>query len=121
MSKRSDRDCLSDIREALERITTYVAGMIYESFVADKRTQDAVVRNLEILGAATKNLSEEFRAAYPSVPWKSMAATRDRLIHHYFGVNLDIVWQVITLELPALVSQLEGIEEDEEENGGGGS
>ena len=61
MSKRTDREFLSDIREALERITAYIAGMNYESFVDDVKTQDAVIRNLEILGEATKNLSPELR------------------------------------------------------------
>ena len=112
MSKRTDQEFLSDIREALHRITTYVAGMAYESFVADDKTQDAVIRNLEILGEATKNLSEELRAEYPSVPWKSMAGARDRLIHHYFGINLDIVWQIVTIELPRVASQLETIKDE---------
>ena len=114
MSKRTDHEFLGDIREALQRITTYVAGMTYESFVADPKTQDAVVRNLEILGEATKNLSEELRATYPSVPWRSMAGARDRLIHHYFGTNLDIVWQIATVELPQIASQLETTEDKRE-------
>src|SRR5688572_18517368 len=87
MSKRTDQEFLSDIREALQRIAAYITGMTYESFVADSKTQDAVIRNLEILGEATKNLSGEFRTKYPTVPWRSMAAARDRLIHHYFGTN----------------------------------
>jgi uncharacterized protein with HEPN domain len=91
MSNRTDRDFLSDIQEAIHRIATYVAGMSYETFVADIKTQDAVVRNLEIIGEATKNLSEQLLRKYPDIPWKSMAGVRDRLIHHYFGVNLDIV------------------------------
>ena len=119
MSERADREFLNDIREAIHRITAYVAGMTYESFVADTKTQDAVIRNLEILGEATKNLSEQFRADNPIVPWKSMAGARDRLIHHYFGVNLDIVWQIVTLDLPQVAPQLQSaiVEEDEEENG----
>jgi uncharacterized protein with HEPN domain len=112
MSDRSDREFLGDLREAIQRITRYVAGMSYEAFLADSRTQDAVIRNLEIIGEATKSLSDEFRAARPSVPWKSMAGTRDRLIHHYFGVNLDIVWQIITLELPSVAAQVPEIEND---------
>jgi len=114
MSKRTDREFLSDIREALQRITTYVAGMTYESFVADSKTEDAVARNLEILVEATKNLSEELRAKYPSVPWRSMAGARDRLIQHYFGTNLDIVWQIATVELPQVASQLETTEDKRE-------
>lgn len=74
MSKRTDQEFLSDIREALQRIRAYVAGMTYKLFVVDSKTQDAVIRNLEILGEATKNLSDELRAKYPTVPWRSMAA-----------------------------------------------
>ena len=114
MSKRTDQEFLSDIREALHRSMTYVAGMAYETFVVDTKTQDAVIRNLEILGEATKNLSEELRAKYPGVPWRSMAGARDRLIHHYFGINLDIVWQIVTVELPQVASQLETIENEGE-------
>lgn len=83
--------------------------MAYETFLADTKTQDAVTRNLEIVGEATKNLSEGLRTAYPDVPWKDMARVRDRLIHHYFGVNLDIVWQIATVELARIVPQLEKI------------
>lgn len=91
MSKRTDRDFLSDIQEGVRRIVAYTMGMTYETFLMDTKTQDAVIRNLEIIGEATKNLSEHIRRKYPDVPWRSMAGVRDRLIHHYFGVNLDIV------------------------------
>ena len=88
--------------------------------MADTKTQDAVIRNLEILGEAAKNLSDPLRSQYPGIPWKSMAGVRDRLIHHYFGVNLDIVWQIATIELPQIASQLQSlvIESDEDESGG---
>lgn len=118
MSKRTDQEFLSDVREAIHRIATYIADTTYESFVADTKTQDAVIRNLEILGEAVKSLSEQLRADYPSIPWRSMAGARDRLIHHYFGVNLDIVWQIVTIELPQVASQLEVLGEENEENGG---
>jgi len=83
--------------------------MTYEAFLADTRTQDAVIRNLEIIGEATKNLSSELRAKYPDISWKGMAGVRDRLIHHYFGVNLDIIWYIITAELPDVASRIEEI------------
>jgi uncharacterized protein with HEPN domain len=73
MSKRSDRELLSDIREAIQRISTYIADSDFETFAHDTRTQDAVMRNLEILGEASKKLSEQFRDTYKEVPWKSMA------------------------------------------------
>jgi uncharacterized protein with HEPN domain len=111
MSKRSDRELLTDIRLAIQRISTYIADSDYETFADDTRTQDAVIRNLEILGEATKKLSEEFRAAHQDIPWKNMSATRDRLIHDYFGVNLDIVWQIAKTELPKLSNQLADLDQ----------
>lgn len=113
MSERRDADYLRDIQEAVERIETYTAGVSYERFTDDTMTQDAVIRNLEIMGEATKGLSSDIRARYPDVPWKGMAGVRDRLIHGYFGVNLDIVWDIISVELPGLRSQLESILEKE--------
>ena len=109
MPKRSDREFLTDIREAINRIQQYTAGMTYEEFVRDTKTQDAVLRNLEIIGEAVKNLSRSLREEYPSVPWKSMAGVRDRLIHHYFGVSLDVVWQIATEELVDVRAQVDRI------------
>jgi uncharacterized protein with HEPN domain len=73
MSKRGDQDLLRDIQEAAQRIATYTAGITYETFLGDTKTQDAVIRNLEIIGEATRNLSRELRAKYPNLPWKGMA------------------------------------------------
>lgn len=109
MSERTDGDFLSDIQEAMRRITAYTTGVTYETFLADTRTQDAVIRNLEVIGEATKNLSVKLRTQNPGLPWKGMAGVRDRLIHHYFGINLDIVWQIITTDLPAVATQIEEI------------
>lgn len=114
MSERTDQELLDDIQEAIHRITHYVAGMSYESFLDDGKTQDAVVRNLEILGEASKRLSTQLRESHPEIPWRRMAGTRDRLIHDYFGANFDIVWQIITVELPKLEPQLGTIRASEE-------
>ena len=112
MSSRSDKDLLRDIQAAAQRIAAYTAGMTYDAFLGDTKTQDAVVRNLEIIGEATKNLSVELRAKYPDLPWKGMVGVRDRLIHDYFGVNLDIVWQIITAELPEVAVKVEAMKQD---------
>lgn len=114
MSERADSDFLSDIQEAVRRIKAYTSPMTYERFLADVKTQDAVIRNLEIIGEATRGLSAQLRSKYPDVPWKGMAGVRDRLIHHYFGVNLDIVWDIVEIELPLLESQIEEILQDDE-------
>ena len=109
MSNRRDIHSLHDIQEAASRIESYTAGMTYATFLEDSKTQDAVIRNLEIIGEATKNLSTEFRERYSAVPWQEMARLRDRLIHHYFGINLDIVWQIISAELPDVALDTEAI------------
>jgi uncharacterized protein with HEPN domain len=97
------------MREAVQRIALYTAGMTYETFLSDTKKQDAVVRNLEILGEAAKNISAELQTKHTAIPWKGIAGTRDRLIHNYFGVNLDIVWEIITIDLPVLTKQIEDI------------
>ena len=109
MSKRTDQDFLRDIKEAIHRIHAYTAGMTYEAFLDDTKTQDAVIRNLEIMGEAAKNLSADLREQYSDVPWRAMAGVRDRLIHDYFGINLDIIWQIVTVELPAVAAQIDEI------------
>lgn len=109
MSKRRDADYLADILEASRRAQAYIFSMDYDVFLADTKTQDAVIRTLEIVGEATKRLSPELRETSDQVPWKSMAGIRDRLIHDYFGVNLDIVWQVVTSDLPTLETEVASI------------
>jgi uncharacterized protein with HEPN domain len=108
MSER-DRDFLSDILEAIRRIELYLSDSSYEIFLKDIKTEDAIVRNLEIIGEAAKKLSEELRNDYPQLPWKKMAGLRDRLIHHYFGVNYDVVWAVAKKELPKIKPEIEKI------------
>jgi uncharacterized protein with HEPN domain len=117
MSNREDDDFLRDIREASRRIKMYTDAMTYDRFLADIKTQDAVDRNLEIIGEATKSISTELQEKYPDVPWKGMAGVRDRLIYHYFGVNLDIVWDIVTVELLVLESQIEAILQQERGEG----
>jgi uncharacterized protein with HEPN domain len=109
MSKRQNPDLLCDIKEAIRRINIYLEDLNYEKFLEDAKTQDAVVRNLEIIGEATKNLSEGLKKKYHNIPWKELAGVRDRLIHQYFGVNFEIVWTVAKHELPELGKQIEKI------------
>lgn len=109
MSKRRDQDYLRDIQEAIQRIAAYTEGMTCEQFLVDGKTQDAVVRNLEVIGEATKNLSAHLRKFYPQVPWKSLAGVRDKMIHHYFGINYEIVWKIAKEELYHLLPQIEDI------------
>ena len=102
MSERAPETLLRDILEAIRRIGDYSRGMVYDQFVDDTRTQDAVIRNLEIIGEAAKKIPDDVKAQLKQIPWRRIAGTRDRLIHDYFGVNLEIVWIIIQDELPAL-------------------
>lgn len=113
MSKRRDREYLSDIHEALKRINTYTGQLNYKQFMNDTKTQDAVIRNLEVIGEATKNLSIRLRKKYIQIPWKDMAGMRDKMIHHYFGINYDIVWEIAKEQISKILSQIEGIIEKE--------
>lgn len=105
---KDDRVYLAHVRDAINRILDYTAAGKGE-FLDDAKTQDAVVRNLEILGEAAKNVSGELRQTHENVPWRRLAGMRDKLIHEYFGVNLDIVWQVVERELPTLKEQVDQI------------
>jgi uncharacterized protein with HEPN domain len=106
MSERTDSDFARDMEEAIRRISAYTDGLTYEAFLLDTKTQDAIVRNLEIIGEAAKNISAHLRAKHAEIPWKSMAGVRDRLIHDYFGVNFDIVWEIISNDLPKVMGPL---------------
>jgi len=106
MPKRDERDAVQDMAEACARITAYAAGLSYESFVRDTKTQDAIVRNLEIIGEAAKNLTPAFKAQHDTIDWTSITRMRDKLIHHYFGINVEIVWDIVQHNIPRLREQL---------------
>ncbi|MDH4154176.1 MAG: DUF86 domain-containing protein [Nitrospira sp.] len=98
---KDDRIYLFHIRDAIQQILTYTTSG-KNSFFADRKTQDAVIRNLEIIGEATKHLSASLKDANPEIAWKPIAGMRDKLVHDYFGVNLQLVWDVIERDLPGL-------------------
>lgn len=102
----ADRDDLVFVRhilEAISKIQRYTEGMSWEDFLSDEKTQDAVVRQFEVVGEAAKKVSEAFRSQHPNVPWSQMARMRDVLIHHYFGVDLSLVWETVQRDLTRLL------------------
>jgi len=101
-----DTALLEHIRAAVERIELYSADG-EAAFLSDPKTQDAVIRNFEVIGEAVKGLSQDLRDRHPSVPWKQAAGMRDFLIHVYFGVNLERVWRTVQQDLPALKAVVE--------------
>lgn len=106
---RDVRVYLLDILERCERITRYMEGLDEERWSKDERTQDAVLRNLEVIGEAVKRLPADLREQTPEIPWQDIAGLRDILIHEYEGVDLAIVWDVTVNEVPALHRAVSGL------------
>ena len=104
---------LEDILKAIEAIKDFVKGMSFNEFAADDKTSSAVIRKLEIIGEATKKIPTQIRDKYPNVPWKTMARMRDVLIHGYFGVDFNIVWDTIKKDLPLIEEKVRDIVKNE--------
>lgn len=98
----SPREYLQHILVEAEYLTGRSAGLTWERFSSDETLRRAFVRSLEVIGEATKKIPEDFRAQHPSVEWRSMAGMRDRLIHDYFGVDYELVWDVVQNRIPEL-------------------
>ncbi len=104
-----DSAYLVDIQLMAKDAIQFTEGMDYETFLEDRKSQLAVVRCLEVIGEATKRLSETFRKNYPSIPWANMAGMRDVLIHAYDRVDLERVWTTIREDLPPLIKTLDSL------------
>ncbi|MCC7104573.1 MAG: DUF86 domain-containing protein [Chloroflexi bacterium] len=102
-----DRQYLDDILDAARLARSYVLGHSLESFLADVQCQDAVMRRLEIIGEAARRLSDSTRGALPSLPWQQMIGMRNLLIHGYDAVELDIVWDTVRRDLPAIIGAIQ--------------
>ncbi|GAB4575804.1 MAG: DUF86 domain-containing protein [Anaerolineae bacterium] len=102
-----DTGYLWDILNACQLILEFVRGMSREEFDQDIRTQDAVVRRIEIIGEAVRRLSEPYRATHPHIAWAEIVGMRNRLIHEYDVIDLDIVWGVVQHDIPVLAAQIE--------------
>jgi uncharacterized protein with HEPN domain len=103
---RDISDYLDDIATAINEAEEFTSNMTYETFASDRKTVNAVIRSLEVLGEATKRIPASFRQTHPDIPWSKMAGMRDVLIHDYMGVDLKTVWKVVKERLPELNSLL---------------
>ena len=108
-SERIYADYLEDILDAITKVAKFIEGMTFDQFSADDKTTFAVIRALEIIGEATKQIPEQVRNSYSKLPWREMAGIRDKLIHDYFGVNIKVVWKTATEDLPKLESEMRRI------------
>jgi uncharacterized protein with HEPN domain len=97
---------LEDVLQAIGKIRDYTTGMSRQAFMSDSKTLDAVVRNLEVIGEAAKKVPKEIQVKNPQVEWRKIASLRDILIHEYFGVDREIVWDIVENKLPVLVGQV---------------
>jgi uncharacterized protein with HEPN domain len=109
MSRRPVNLLLDDISEAIERILHYTTGMSFEAFAQDEKTVDAVVRNMEIIGEAARRLPDEFKEEHSEIEWYKVVGLRNRIVHEYFGIDLEIIWQVLQRDLLSLHSNIQHI------------
>lgn len=101
-----------DILESMEKAEGFIGSMSYEDFLLDEKTNFAVVRCIEIIGEATKNIPDSIREKYKEIPWRDMAGMRDKMSHFYFGIDFEKVWLVIKEEIPRLKPQIKQVLED---------
>jgi uncharacterized protein with HEPN domain len=110
--KREWEDYLADIIQSMNEVEEFTRGLTYESFMKDRKTINAVIRSLEVMGEASKRIPDEVRAKHSEIPWKRMAGMRDKLIHEYAGVDLETVWDAIQEEIPPIRPLLEELQDN---------
>ena len=100
---------LEDLVISMQRVLEYVTGLDFENFKKDYKTVDAVIRNFEIIGEAAKNLPEHFKSGHPEIPWDGMYRLRNRITHEYFGIDYEIILDIVTKYLPRNLKDIETI------------
>jgi len=102
MRRRDYRDYLQDILDSINDVESFILGMGFDEFKGDRKTINAVVRSIEVIGEASKRIPRSLKAKYKEVPWREMAGMRDKLIHEYFGVDVEILWKTAKDDIPPL-------------------
>ncbi|MEW6773316.1 MAG: DUF86 domain-containing protein [Bacteroidota bacterium] len=113
MHIRTDKHHVIDIYFSCKKILSYTNGLSYDDFQNNDVIIDAVIRNIEIIGEATKNISQELKQKYPDIYWTEMAKTRDKLIHHYFGTDIDALWDIVSKDIPYLTNKIYNLIQEE--------
>ncbi|MCX6243166.1 MAG: DUF86 domain-containing protein [Bacteroidetes bacterium] len=109
MSNRTPKLLLEDITESAEKILQYTEGISFEEFSKDNKTVDAVIRNFEIIGEASNLLPDEIKDKYSEIDWYRIRGFRNRIVHDYFGVDLQIIWKIILEQIPGLITEISTI------------
>lgn len=104
--KRDYCDSIQDMLNAINNIRTFIGGIDQQQFASDLKTVLAVIKSIEIIGEATKNIPSEIKDKYPEMPWRKMMGMRDKLAHHYFGIDLQMLWDTATDSIPVLEEPL---------------
>jgi len=107
--KRDYKLFIKDILECINKIENFVGEMSFDEFMKDEKTKSAVIRELEVMGEATKNIPKSIRDKYKNLPWSQIAKTRDKIIHFYFGVDYEVIWEVVKKRLPEIKAVIERI------------
>jgi uncharacterized protein with HEPN domain len=110
MSKRDPLVLLEDIMLAIQKIGRYTSQMDHDAFLGDELVIDGVARNLEIIGEAVRQLPEEFRRVHTQISWTQIAGLRNRIVHDYFGLDLEIIWEIIQHDLPELEKRVRALQ-----------
>jgi len=110
--RRNYKLFIEDILDAMNKIEEYIKGLSYEDFAENEMVEDAVIRRIEIIGEAAGNVPENIKVKYQNIPWKKMVGLRNITIHEYFGVDLDIVWEIVTKNIPGTKADIQKVLED---------